>query len=763
MKRWDIKSLKGKLIKVYIFAIIFGFFSVNSLAQQNQVLRLVVISEEDGTPLPGTNALIYNIDQNQEETDPLFYCVTDKDGFCEIRGLESQKEYILKVTFVGFKIFSETIKLEEEERRISRIVLKPEIGEINEVTVERQRYITTGEVAIRRISSDDVRRIPTPGVDGDLASYLQTVPGVISNGDRGGDLFIRGGTPDQNQTLVDNLQIIKPFHISNLFSAFPDEIIQSVDLYAGGFGAEYSGATSAVIDVNLRPGNMREYKANISASPYLGSFFFEGPIKKDKQSLLILGRQSTIDRFSKSIIGEDINIEFSDILARYSIQGDNITCNVTGIRTYDTGEIAPNRGINSTWKNTVLGTRCLGFDGLYNFPVEFTIGYTNYENKEGTKSANQRLSSVNKLYFNTDRKDEILGLKFNYGFGISFNNYKTILSERFTSIDSFERHITVVKVYTATEWEPTKKLKIQPGFATQIGSSNAGSFEPRLRISFRPDETNKKEISFAGGRYTQLLSGINDERDIGTVFTILKPVKIEETLPSAIHGIIGYQQRGDFFKFNIEGYVKKHKNISVSKWTPEAKTAIETALADGLTFGFDINTRFNKGALFTSISYGWSKVNYEATSGDLGAWIQESIFSYSPVHDQRHKLNIIASYDFLGISLNTSWEFGTGKPYTQIFGFDENVSGPAENPINDPGKTRILYSRPYGERLPYYHRLDVSLGRVFSTPNFWSLETEVGVINVYDRNNVFNFDLTTLQRVDQTPLLPYLSFKLQVN
>ncbi|MEP2009095.1 MAG: TonB-dependent receptor plug domain-containing protein [Balneola sp.] len=731
-------------------------------SQDNSVLRVIVISEEDGSPLLGANALLYEIDQDLR-TEPVSYCITNEDGLCEIRDIISNTEYSLKITYVGFKTYSVPILLESDQTKVLRVGLKPEIGDVGELTVERQRYITTGEVGIRRISIEDVSRIPTPGVDGDLASYLKTIPGVVSSGDRGGDLFIRGGTPVQNKSLVDNLPIIKPFHISNLFSAFPEEIVQSADLYAGGFGAEYSGVTSAILDVRLRPGNMKEFKSSAAVSPYMGTLFMEGPLEKDKQSFFLLARKSVIDKYGPTLTGEEIPLEFSDIIARYFIRADNIACSITGIRTSDSGEIVPFRNINSSWKNTVLGARCLGFDEGYNFPIEFTAGYTNYENKEGSAENTERYSSISKFHLSTDRVEKFFGLRFNYGFGFTIDTYKTTLSERFTSVSSFEENIPILNMYTEAEWNANSKLIIKPGFVTQISTYDSPTIEPRIRVSYNPDGTDRREISLAGGNYVQIFSGISDERDVGTIFTILKPVEVGDPYPSAIHAIIGYKERWRYLKMNIEGYTKKHSNIAVSKWTPQARTEIETALADGFTYGFDIILSYNKTPLFASVSYGYSKVEYEAVSGDLGAWIQDSIFSYSPAQDQRHKLNTILGLNFFGFKFNSSWEFGSGKPYTQIFGYDLNIDGPFEDPAVDPGTARILFNRPYGERLPYYHRLDVSLGRSIDLSSTLTIDSEIGAINVYNRRNIFNFAFSTLQRVDQTPLLPYLSFKLQVN
>lgn len=757
-------SLRNFTSAVCIFCLAVICLLVNATglkAQQTSLLRVVAISGEDGNPLAGANVLLYGYGKMQDEEELLYNCVTNRDGLCEIRNILPEKEYELRVTFVGYKSYLERITLTPGERRILRTTLESDITEFEEVTVERRRYITTGEAGVRRISSVDIARIPTPGVGGDLVSYLQTVPGVITSGDRGGDLFIRGGTPDQNLILVDNLPIIKPFHISNLFSAFPVEIIQSVDMYAGGFGVEYTGATSAVIDVSLRPGNMRDHKGSVAVSPYLFSLHLEGPLEKDRQSFILMGRKSTIERFAPALTGKELSLQFSDIVGRYSIQEDNIFCNVTGVRTYDRGQIVPEREIMHSWSNTVIGARCLGFDERFNHPIEATVGYTDYRNTEGTVEKNERLSSISQLYMNIDLQEEIFGLPVDYGFGVSFRTYNTELDEKFTSLRSFQSIVPIAYLYSSAGWTPNRRLTFQPGIASQLTLDTPISLEPRLRISYQPDGTDSQEISLAFGRYVQLVSGISDERDVGTVFTVLKPIERGDPLPSSMHGILAYQQRmGNYFVANVEGYVKRHKNIHVSKWNPEVGLEIETALANGFTYGFDVRFMYNNNTLYASLGYGWSKVEYEAVSGDLGAWIEEPVFRYSPAHDQRHKVNTVISYRFSEFTASASWEFGTGMPYTRIFGFDMSVRVPFEEPQTDPGTARTLFSRPYGERLPYYHRLDISIERSFQLIPGLSLDAEIGVINVYDRNNIFNFDFHTLQRVDQTPILPYLSVKL---
>jgi len=74
----------------------------------------------------------------------------------------------------------------------------------------------------------------------------------------------------------------------------------------------------------------------------------------------------------------------------------------------------------------------------------------------------------------------------------------------------------------------------------------------------------------------------------------------------------------------------------------------------------------------------------------------------------------------------------------------------------------LFFDRPYNARLPAYHRLDLSLERSFALSPHVNLEAKVGAVNAYDRSNVFYYDVTTFERVDQTPLLPYLSVRAEL-
>jgi hypothetical protein len=68
-----------------------------------------------------------------------------------------------------------------------------------------------------------------------------------------------------------------------------------------------------------------------------------------------------------------------------------------------------------------------------------------------------------------------------------------------------------------------------------------------------------------------------------------------------------------------------------------------------------------------------------------------------------------------------------------------------------------LYGNLNGGRLPEYHRLDLSVKRIFKLRNNARLEAAAGATNVYNRENIFFFDRVNAQRVDQLPIMPTVS------
>ena len=113
-----------------------------------------------------------------------------------------------------------------------------------------------------------------------------------------------------------------------------------------------------------------------------------------------------------------------------------------------------------------------------------------------------------------------------------------------------------------------------------------------------------------------------------------------------------------------------------------------------------------------------------------------------------------------GVGITIQWQYGSGYPLTRSAGFDVwQYLTPESNVSSDPGTVRVLYLEPFGGRQPNYERVDlwldktVDIGRARAT-------VRAGVMNLLNRDNLFYFDLFTLRRVNQMPIIPSVAFRL---
>jgi len=724
---------------------------------EEATLRVLVRSAEDGRPLQGASVVV----RPPGAAVPTDAGITDREGFHEMRGLPPGR-YALAISYLGFRTHRDTLQL-AAGRRVYNVDLAVQPQALGEITIEAESGAAQRQAGQQTIRTTDIGRIPTPGPSGDLASYLQTLPGVVSVGDRGGQLYIRGGAPSQNRYLMDGLPVVQPFHISSFYSAFPQDIVQSADLYAGGFDARYAEATGSVLDVRLRPGNMKQFEGSAAAGPHLASVTAEGPLVRGSQSFLVSARYSLVEEVAAPLFDVDAPIGFYDVTGRYTLQRDNASCHITALRTRDRGSIGPNRDREFTWSNTVLGGRCFFLDERFGNAFSLRGGYTGYENGVGTAGAPEQTSSRWRVYLFLDQEQVLLGQPVEFGVHFTAGQYSADINQRFVDAQSLSRWQDMIRVYGTMDWAVSDRLTLSPSITGQVPATNLRILvDPRLRVAYRPDGTDQQELSLAAGLYHQIDEGLTDERDAGNVFTVWRPPAEDDPLPQSLHAIVGYRQRiGTSVEASVEGYAQRHANLLVSKWTPDAAATTASARADGVTYGMDARIEVRNGPLYGFVGYGWSSVTYEAATGDLGAWVDGEVFSFSPAHDRRHQLQAVASYEWQDVTANVSWELGSGRPYTQVYGFDLALELPGERPTEEPGTAQTLYERPYGERLPAYHRLDVSLERTFDLSDRLALDATVGAINAYDRSNLFYYDVNTLQRVEQSPLLPYVSLRLR--
>src|SRR5690606_38750340 len=133
----------------------------------------------------------------------------------------------------------------------------------------------------------------------DLVKVLQLKPGVQSGGEGTSGLYVRGGGPDQNLFLIDGATIYNASHLFGFFSIFNPDAVHSVDLYKGGFPAQYGGRLSSVVDIKMREGDKEKLGVSGGIGLIASRLTVEGPLQKGRSSFLISGRRTYFDVFTR--------------------------------------------------------------------------------------------------------------------------------------------------------------------------------------------------------------------------------------------------------------------------------------------------------------------------------------------------------------------------------------------------------------------------------------------------------------------------------
>ena len=139
---------------------------------------------------------------------------------------------------------------------------------------------------------------------------LDTLPGVASTGDFGSRLAVRGGTPDQNLTVMDGVEIHNPYRLFGLVGAFNPETVERFELTAGGFGARYGDRLSSLLIVDNRPGE-RDFGGSSSASVTDANVVLEGAAPGGG-SWLLSGRRTYYDLVAGLVTDQNLPA-FADV------------------------------------------------------------------------------------------------------------------------------------------------------------------------------------------------------------------------------------------------------------------------------------------------------------------------------------------------------------------------------------------------------------------------------------------------------------------
>ncbi len=195
------------------------------------------------------------------------------------------------------------------------IELKNQVPTLKTVVVisERNSNVKSLQMGVEKLNIATIKSIPVLLGEADVLRVVLTLPGVTSVGDASTGFNVRGGSADQNLILFNEATIYNPAHLFGFFSAFNPDVIKDIELYKSSIPEKYGGRLSSVLDVTTKDGNNKKWTGVGGIGFLTGKINAEGPIVKDKTSMII-GARTT---YSDWLLRQIKNSDYSDSKASF--------------------------------------------------------------------------------------------------------------------------------------------------------------------------------------------------------------------------------------------------------------------------------------------------------------------------------------------------------------------------------------------------------------------------------------------------------------
>ncbi len=742
----------SKNVLLFGFLIFFCSFSVN--AQDNYTINGVVKDSLSGETLIGVTLKFTAASQSGTSTNAYgFYSYKLSPG-----------EYNLSVSYIGYRSINRMVSINSDLRLDLNMVPENILEEIVISSEKRNDNIVNAQMGVAKINLSEIRNVPVLFGERDVLKTLQLLPGIKSAGEGNSGFYVRGGSTDQNLILLDEAPVYNASHLLGFFSTFNSDAIKDVSVFKGGMPAQYGGRLSSVLDIRMNDGNKKEFTAEGGIGLISSRLKVEGPLIKDKSSFMISGRRTYADAFLALSKDSSINkntLYFYDLNAKVNYQiDDKNTLYLSGYFGrdelglsetfgFDWGNATSTLRWNHLFSNRLFSNTSLIYSN-YNYVIENFLEENNFKVNSSIRDMN--LKQDFQLALNNSH---------NIRFGLDLIHHTIAPGNITASATSSVNEVTIEKrkgneiaAYISDEWEVNDKFNLvyglrassfllfgpgvfptldKDGNTTSSKSYTSGqlvrsyfNLEPRISASYQLNEFSSLKSSYT--RNTQNLHLMsNSTASSPTDLYIMSSNNVKPEIADQI--ALGYFRNfnNDNYEFSTELYFKQMQNqIDYRSGTDlRGNTNVESDLlfGDGRAFGIELFLKKRFGKLNGWVGYTLSKTERKFNDIDLGKW-------FNAKQDRTHDLSLVGIY-----KATERWTFSS----TFVFNTGNAVTFPAgKYQLNN--KTVYYYPERNSDRMPNYHRLDLSAtlegkpGRKLQSS--WSF----GIYNLYNRKNAYSID-----------------------
>lgn len=644
-------------------------------------------------------------------------------------------------------------------------------------TIKRQAVST-------EIPAEQARKVP--GTSGDVLKVVENMPGVARASLGTGAIVVWGAAPADTGVYVDGVPVPRLYHDGGLRSVVGSELVRTVGLVPGGYGASHGRGLGGLVTVDTRPladahhgavsadlydaafgvsgpmGPVLSYAANARVGwvgPLLSAFYpdvedvFPIPHYWDAQArvgarlpaggALDVTALASSDQTARTAVSPDptrtaseaAEEAFQRVSVRYTRDfGDGTQ--VTAV-VFAGADQAAERSTYGTLSTDIVTETTLG-----GARAAWQARVTPWLSAEAGVDALARSVTVSRTgsiavppregdlsVFGQPPPDQVTADSF----AVALVNVAPYAEAQLSFLDG--------------RVELTPGLRLDPYVrsvsraAPQVGTSPTNglyahdlSVEPRLSVRVRPVE--RVTLTAAAGLYGQQPSAA----DLSAAFG-------NPTLPAAnaTHVVLGAAVRPlDPLSLEITGFWTGSSELAMRSTEEEpARAEALVATGEGRSYGAQALLRLEpwKNAFgWLGYTLSWSE-RRETADAD---WRPSD-------HDQRHVLTALGGYTLpFAIDTSARVRVATGYPRTEVVGAYYD----ARRDLFEP-----LFGAHNADRLPTFFQLDLRVARSFSIRST-ALELSLEVQNVTNTANVeefvYNADYSERGAITGLPVLPVL-------
>ncbi len=745
--------LKHKTSRNLLILLFIQFQVYTAIGQNKYSVSGKIKSKYSGESLIRASVRILNSSSGTVTNDYGFYSLTLPTG-----------NYRIEFSALGQK--SDTTAIELTKNLLINVSLLEESKQLSEVVIKSVnrsagRSIRGTQTGIERLSIQEIKNIPIIFGEKDILKTIQLLPGIKSAGDGNSGFYVRGGTTDQNQILLDEANVYNASHLFGFFSTFNSDAIKDVTVYKGGIPAWYGGRLSSVVDIKMNDGNNQDFHVSGGIGLISAKINLEGPIQKDKSSFLLSGRRTYADLFLKLSNDSTINknrLYFYDLNAKLNYELSNKD------RLYLSGYFGEDKlGLGDQfsigWRNT---TGTLRWNHIFNSRLflNSSLIFTNYNYDIKIKSGSDDFDIFSQIrdwnikqdyQYNADEKNNI-----RFGWSSIFHTVRPgeITASSTSSLNNQiqqKKYSLENALFITDTWIINPQLNLTYGARLSIFNvvgkgdyytlNSLGkvidtvsygegqlvktyvNLEPRLAFGYQLNEMTSIKASYE--RNVQNMHLISNS-------TTNTPTDKWISTSNNIKPEISDQVSMGFYKniwhnaveFTSEIYYKTMQNIIDYRDGADifSSNTIESQLlyGAGRAYGIEFLLKKKTGKLTGWVSYTLSKTERKIDGINENSW-------YNARQDRTHDISIVAIYKVNPKwTLSADWVFYTGDAVTFPNG---------KYTIN--GQTVFYYSNRNAYRTPNYSRLDLGATCQLRKTKRWSKELAFSLYNAYGRENPY--------------------------